>query len=337
VLYSNEDIENLRHRWTSPKGQRILKTVRESRCYLSPVLFREKVHGLPRINDPAVADSVDLRGAPLSGFDFRISVQEDDSGFSERMVVLSNIHFEGAIIRHCNFEEGRVHDCFFENTDLSFTEFKTTNLTNCNFQEADMTDANLRGAKLTNCDFSNATIKDVLMDTTIVDEKTTFGKILKSEKEESFHLAAIEYKQIKEMYKNSSLHQQADDYHYKEMVTKRKSIPLRSPKRWLAYIFGDLLCKYGISYTRVIAWGAAIVVSFASVGHLQKSLMYNNSFVETSFSDALYFSLVTFTTLGYGDFHATGAMRFFAGIESFIGATLMSLFTVIVARKIIRD
>lgn len=337
MLYSNEDLENLRHRWTTTKGHRILKTIRESRCYLSPVLFREKVHGLPRINDPEAADSVDLRGAPLSGFDFRISVQEDDSGFSESMAILSGIHFEGATLRHCNFEGGRIHDCFFENADLSFTEFKTTNLTNCNFQEADMTDVNLRGAKLTNCDFSNTIIKDVLMDTTIVDENTTFGKILKSEKEESFHLAAIEYKQIKEMYKNSSLHQQADDYHYKEMVTKRKSIPLKNPKRWLAYIFGDLLCKYGISYIRVIAWGVAIIVSFASVEHLQKSLMYNDSFIETTFSDALYFSLVTFTTLGYGDFHATGAMRFVAGIESFIGASLISLFTVIVARKIIRD
>ena len=337
MLYSNEDLENLRHRWTSPKGQRILKTIREARCYLSPVLFREKVHGLPGINDPEVAESVDLRGAPLSGFDFRISVQEDDNGFSESIALLSNIHFEGATLRHCNFEGGRIHDCSFENTDLSLTEFKTASLTSCNFSEADLTEVNLRSAKLTDCNFSNATIKDVSLDTTLVDEKTTFGKVSKSEKEENFYSAAIEYKQIKEMYKNSSLHQQADDYHYKEMVTKRKSIPLKSPKRWLAYIFGDLLCKYGISYTRVIAWGAIIVVSFALIAHVQKSLLYNNELVQVTFSDTLYFSLVTFTTLGYGDFHAIGPMRFAAGIESFIGASLISLFTVIVARKIIRD
>ena len=67
------------------------------------------------------------------------------------------------------------------------------------------------------------------------------------------------------------------------------------------------------------------------------SLVYLSNPGKTSFLDALYFSVVTFTTLGYGDYHAIGYMRYIAAAEAFIGAALTALFTVIVARNIIRD
>lgn len=51
----------------------------------------------------------------------------------------------------------------------------------------------------------------------------------------------------------------------------------------------------------------------------------------------LYFSIVTFTTLGYGDLHpaSTGA-RIVAVSEAFLGAFLLAYFVVIVSRKIMR-
>jgi uncharacterized protein YjbI with pentapeptide repeats len=52
---------------------------------------------------------------------------------------------------------------------------------------------------------------------------------------------------------------------------------------------------------------------------------------------ALYFSVVTFTTLGYGDLHPNGGwMRFVAGCEALSGAALMALFIVSLARKFTR-
>jgi hypothetical protein len=47
--------------------------------------------------------------------------------------------------------------------------------------------------------------------------------------------------------------------------------------------------------------------------------------------------MITFATVGYGDYHPIGALRFLAAFEGFLGAALMALFTVIVARNIIRD
>jgi hypothetical protein len=51
---------------------------------------------------------------------------------------------------------------------------------------------------------------------------------------------------------------------------------------------------------------------------------------------ALYFSAVTFTTVGYGDWHPVGWARMFAAAEALSGITIMSAFTVILVRKIIR-
>jgi len=336
--YSKEKIEELRHRWTTPKGKSLIKVIKDSRCYLSPILFKDKVKNFPGIRDKEVEDGIDLRGAPLSGYDFRVPIQEEDEGYTEEVAILSNIHFEGALLKNCSFQEGKIHDCFFEDADLIHTQFNGATLSSCNFQEADCTGINLHGAKLINCSFVDAHIKDIITASTIVDQKTNFGEELKSEKEGSHHFASIEYKQIKEMYKNSALHEISDHYHYKEMVAKRKITKRSNPMRWLNYIFGDLLTKYGTSFIRVFLASVVVVVFCAFLYTTFDSLLFHNTEVqEPNFLSSLYFSIVTFTTLGYGDYHAVGAMRFVAASEAFIGTALTALFTVIVARHIIRD
>ena len=58
---------------------------------------------------------------------------------------------------------------------------------------------------------------------------------------------------------------------------------------------------------------------------------------EAGFGKCLYFSAVTFTTLGYGDFQPKpGFFRFVAGTEAAMGAALMALFIVGLARKYTR-
>lgn len=338
MVYPKEKIEELQHRWTTPHGKRLIKMIKESKCYLSPVLFRQKVKRFTGINDEEVVDAIDLRGAPLAGFDFRVPVQADDDGFTEDVAILSNIHFEGAILRHTTFEEGKIHDCFFEGADLAHSEFKSATLNNCNFQESDCTGINFHGAKLINCNFHEAVIRDMVTTAAIVDQQTTFGKILKAEREESYHFAAIQYKQIKELYKGSSLHNEADHYHYKKMVAKRKITSPKSPMRWLNYFFGDLLCKYGTSFGRVLIAAAIVILGCAALYTINHSLLFHNEPVTNpTYWTSLYFSIVTFTTLGYGDYHAIDSMRYIAATEALIGAALMALFTVIAARNIIRD
>lgn len=50
----------------------------------------------------------------------------------------------------------------------------------------------------------------------------------------------------------------------------------------------------------------------------------------------VYFSTVTFTTLGYGDYHPVGWVKLIAAAEAFLGAVTIALLTVIFARRFIR-
>jgi len=42
--------------------------------------------------------------------------------------------------------------------------------------------------------------------------------------------------------------------------------------------------------------------------------------------DCLYFSIITFTTVGYGDFRPTSDVRLYAGFEALTGVVFFSLF-----------
>jgi hypothetical protein len=337
MVYTKDKLEKLRHRWTTPHGHKILKQIKKSKCYLSPALFHEEVSNFPGINDPELEGKVDLRGAPLSGFDFRTTVNEDNN-FNEEMAVLSDIHFEGAFLKYCNFENGKIHDCFFEDADLYHANFQNSYLTNCHFQNSTLVTTNFHGSRFANCKFQDALIKDFNVEGAIIDQKSNFGRTLRSEKEGHYHFASIEYKQIKQIYKNSSLHELADKFHYKEMIAKRLLHSKNSPFYWVNYIFGDLLCKYGTSFSRVLICSFVLIIGCGFIYNSENALaLHGQALSHPGLPAAMYFSVVTFTTLGYGDYNAIGNMRFIAAGEAFLGAILIALFTVIVARKIIRD
>ena len=51
----------------------------------------------------------------------------------------------------------------------------------------------------------------------------------------------------------------------------------------------------------------------------------------TAFGDALYYSVVTFTTLGYGDLQPRGVLRFMACLETFVGYLVLGILASTVA------
>jgi len=52
--------------------------------------------------------------------------------------------------------------------------------------------------------------------------------------------------------------------------------------------------------------------------------------------NCLYFSAVTFATVGYGDLHPVHWARVAGAVEGLLGVFIMAVFTVAFARKIIR-
>ena len=102
----------------------------------------------------------------------------------------------------------------------------------------------------------------------------------------------------------------------------------------LIFIFALLFSLIGIGNPEIIELkGTAIHQNSGNIVNLaSKGFLINNQI--RNFPDCLYFSLITFTTLGYGDFRPLeGLGRILAGSEAFIGAFMIALFVYTFARR----
>ena len=103
-------------------------------------------------------------------------------------------------------------------------------------------------------------------------------------------------------------------------------------------VLGKLLFGYGERPARVLAAGALIIVVCACFYAQKGALIYRSGNVESSFFQGLYFSTITFTTLGYGDLYPSpeGYIRLLAMTEALAGGCLMALFVVCLAKRFSR-
>jgi hypothetical protein len=103
------------------------------------------------------------------------------------------------------------------------------------------------------------------------------------------------------------------------------------------FIFGRMLFGYGERPVRVLFTSAVIIVLCAFLYSLDGALKYREGPIESSFLQGLYFSTITFTTLGYGDFYPSGGgWRLLAMTEALTGGCLMALFVVCLAKRFSR-
>ena len=116
----------------------------------------------------------------------------------------------------------------------------------------------------------------------------------------------------------------------------KRILALINPLTWVEYFVGRLVFGYGENPTCVII-AALLVILGAAVAYDMMEGLWHSMTQETStnFLDSLYFSVVTFTTLGFGDYQARpqSSVRYVAMAEAMAGSFLMALFVVTLARR----
>ncbi len=221
--------------------------------------------------------------------------------------------------------------------DLSGSSLMKANLKGANLNHAVLKNTNLLGTR-----FENTSLDGVVWGDKVLQESRAELTTDKDEKQQLYHEAEDVYRNLRIAHDNQGYSHTAGIFFRREMIMRRHQLPLLSFKR-LASKLIDMFTGYGEQPAKIIVFSISTILLFAfmyaimgvsaSNEVIQFDLQADASSNAISFLNCLYYSVVTFTTLGYGDIVPLAFTRFLAASEAFIGAFAMALFVVIVAKK----
>ncbi len=271
-------------------------------------------------------DSISVEKQNRRGPTFR------DANLAQANLTLSYCYlsdFSGANLESCCFSEANI-----EGANLSNNNLDSLNLSSCN-----AINANFSNSQLCNTDLKNTLFTGADMRGTNLMQSNICGANLRSASLESCKVDGIKYNRktlfrgirLEGCYGSSRFKRFADDQDYLEEF--REAHPL-------SYFVWLTLTDCGRSMTRVALWTQAISIIFGLIYFAlgQDSFEINNpDGLKWNLFTAIYYSVVTFTTLGFGDI--TPNTPFAAGIvivEVAIGYVMLGILISILATKVAR-
>ncbi len=256
-----------------------------------------------------------------------------------------------------------VNHHYKEGFDFSYSDFYRANLSgahlfNINLNGASLMKADLRYANLNCATISNANLLGMKWKSCKI-ENLNFGKKLSQEvkakafiKKKDIKQALDYYEQAEEIYRDLRKHAEHEgifslsgDLIQRELRMRRMQMPRFSFRRISSKIV-DLFCGYGEDPIRIVGISVLLILvcagfyTFTGLSFHGEIVSYDSAkgFSEnfSHFLSCLYYSVVTFTTLGYGDFTPIGVSRAIAAVEAFTGSFTIALFVVVFVKKMTR-
>ncbi len=223
-------------------------------------------------------------------------------------------------------------------------DFSGSSLMKANFTGANLHCANLSGCNLLGAVFAKAKIEHIDWGEKLFQESEAEKSTDLEEKHDFYQQAEEIYRHLRKVAEAQGLFDTAGIFFQKEMLVRRYQLPKYSMGRFVSKLV-DLFCGYGEEPYRVILFSMIMILMFSfayfglGISGGDELLRIGGDTFEKDlqqFFSCLYFSVVTFTTLGYGDLTPVGFSRFFAAMEAFIGSFTLALFVVVFVKKMTR-
>jgi hypothetical protein len=299
----------------------------------------------------------DLRGITLQGE--KITFPPGDN-FEGTDFSYSSIYYcqfaEGYF--STNFEAARLYNVTFQNCTFHFASFKDCTIEKCTFVGCDFVER---------CGFSNSNVQgtvfeDVYMSTSIFqsckfDNDVALKGLRLQSRETGCNAHRMPESELANIYFDLAEGYSAGNSYLcskhlfmaNQFVTKYRTKSL--PKRLLRTVFYEFLMGYGERPLRCLLFSFALIVVFGilyfltgtstatgnTIG-LPVSIMQADSYplakLLADLGDSIFFSVVTFTTVGYGNIVPVGAAgKILSAIEMLSGATLTGCWVALLLRK----
>lgn len=240
-----------------------------------------------------------------------------------------------ADLYHANF---RSAHCFM-------LDFSGSSLMKADFSNANMHCANLENCNLLGTKFDGAKLENINWGEKVIQERMADKCESLDERLDLYEQAEEIYRNLRKIFENEGLFETAGFFFEREMISRRMQMPRWSVRRVLSKLV-DIVCGYGERPLRIIIFSNMVILLFSCLYFLaglsfsgeqlgfdaQLPLLENTM----AFLNSIYFSVVTFTTLGYGDIAPQGLSRLFTAIEALMGSFTMALFVVVFVKKMTR-
>ena len=275
------------------------------------------------------SDDANFEDTDFSGYaDFEVGIFNGrayfaDANFSGDANFASAIFSEGASFMHATFSDDAYfwHAYFSGNTYFDSANFRgNAEFTSAEFDEVDFSNtAFFRSFILYDADFKRIKVSWTSIKDLYSFDGPTYIKLIKN-------------------FRDLEQFEDADDayYQYRQVSQANKNWSLSKLEDVVAWF----TCGYGVKPEYPLIWGVGIILGSAFIYWLGSGIRRLKEIDEddnrVSFLDAFYFSMVTFTTLGYGDWYPVGRYRIVVIIEGLIGWLLLALFLVTLANVMIR-
>ena len=275
----------------------------------------------------------------------------------------SDESMEGFVLRYARLEGMRISH------PVKQRNLRGANLWRASLQGASMFNSDLRGAELLKANLAGANLNESLLENSDLLganfdgtrlERVEWGACCKNETEarqavrdrdqeealKKFEEAEEVYRTLRRTYDGAGRFEQAGVFFRREMTMRRMLMPRWSGARLWSKVV-DIFCAYGESPPRVILSAILLNLAAATVFFFigingpdgphgfdpSSSLAWNLE----SYFDCVYYSVVTFTTLGYGEFTPpTMVTRSLAATHAFVGAFMMAMFVAVFGKKMTR-
>ncbi len=247
---------------------------------------------------------------------------------------------------------------------LSFADLARARLTGADLRDAVLDNANLRGAALSHANLSEANLYNTNLREAGLRRANLRGACLdwavlraarglQAQDCREINRTVPGFRSIKRMFQDADDRDGASEFAVREKREQRRLLweergrwfksahGLRTFGQWLVHCLLEVVCGYFERYLLPLLWAFVVIAvcgfAYAAGNGVERSAVKGGPVIgedAITLGEGLYFSAVTFTTLGYGDFRPKpGGWRLVASAEAFVGAFLISVFVVTLAHR----